>query len=523
MTDDVNRSAAPEYPAVADDYANFSAFADEHPDINYFRFDWSCVHELNLFALRETVDFDSILRLTDMIVEALPSIKRILSHPTMYLKVTEEIVPVESVQIINNRTLEHATVHSELWENMTDDGLLIPRRLLTLKNQDEYAIYENTALTWLLFRILSWLRRNISICKDLLYADRVLDMNVLGRNDHLYHYLAIGKIHTGYIRGFDKYRDIAERCLNRLMYLYNTLSGRMGSPLVKACRTRIEGFTLHRSNLFRMHRDYRTVYGLCKVFAELKETEVNEEQDSISREGYAAFCHAITIFAAGHFNFTADTDAVFSLRTPEINFSFAGWALNLHTVKTNLGLSGLLMTIRKDTEYRILLVPMPVTDKTAERSRKVHDVLRSICTADEYIILSDDPDHGGCRVSLSDIESFRRIQQLILRGMVCSDRTFDVCPFCGHPLKEEQDSSAHVCSSCQTRIEKRSCPDSGLSYMATSIDNQTLSLTEPSEDIARKSAWVYDRIAEGRMHFRNITPITAACDIICPHCGKIHM
>lgn len=536
MSGTVTSSDAPLVRDLTNGYADFAAFADAHPSMDYYRFDWSSVHELNLFALRETFDFDEVDRMSDLLTDALPSVKRILAHPTLYLKVTEEIVPVESVQIINNRTLEHATVHSELWENLTDDQRLIPRRLLTLKNQDDYAIYENVALTWLLFRVLSWLRRNISLCKDLLYADRVLDMNVLGRYDHLYHHLAVGKIHTGYIRGFDKLRDVTERSLNRLMYLYNTLAGRMGCPLVTACRPHVSRFKLHKSNLFRMHRDYHTVFKLCKAFAQSGDTA--DDSDDLPRdgtgEGYRIFVNALSIFAAGHFNFTCAPEAHFSLYTPDIGFSFLDWTLRLSDVILPDETGALLMTVAKDTEYRILMIPVQWADGNMENLKNKYDAIRSAVSVDEYVVLSDEAsdeiDKAGIpkkRVSLSDIESFRRIQQLLLRGMVCADRTFSDCPFCGHGLLPEETAGDTVmsctCPSCRTRIRRRVCPETGKAYMTTDIAVPEFTGSVLSADTVRKSTWVYDRIAESSMHFRNITRITASCDIICPHCGKVHI
>ena len=526
MSRDVKDPDRAESGFMPGEYAAFAEFAEKNPGLDYYRLDWCCVHELNLFALRENVDFDAIGQMTDRLTEALPAIRRILAHPTMYLKVTEDILPVESVQVINNRTVDHAAVHSELWDNVTEDDRLIPRRLLTLRNQDDYAIYENVALTWLLTRIISYLRRHITLCRDLLYADRVLDMNVLERSNHLYHYLALGKIHTGYIRGFERYRDVTERCLGRLMYLYNTLVSRMGCPLVTACRPYIGRFSLHRSNLFRMHRDYHAVYDLCRHFSDLPADDLCPTDDPADREGYRVFCGALTLFAAGHFNFTADRETRFSLNAPDVRFTFGKWSLAVSTVRAGDADTGLLLSFDKDVGYRILLIPAFAADTETDDPAAA---LRRACPADEYVILTEEPGGDACRVSLSDIESFRRLQQHILRGMIKADRTYDTCPFCGHPMSAGTEPypagivMSRVCPSCRTVITERECPETGARFMATEIDGPGRKSPAQTEDTVRKSAWVYERVAEGSMHYRNVTPVTAACDVICPHCGKVHV
>ena len=66
----------------------------------------------------------------------------------------------------------------------------------------------------------------------------------------------------------EAYRDTAQRCLARMEYLYDALTSRMDCPLIRQCSRYAGRFVLHRSNLFRMHRDYHCVYSLLCFCAE---------------------------------------------------------------------------------------------------------------------------------------------------------------------------------------------------------------------------------------------------------------
>ena len=86
-------------------------------------------------------------------------------------------------------------------EDITEAGSIRPRRLLTVTNQDEYALYENIGFTRLILQTVAFLRHHIRAVREFLYADDILSRNLLERGSHLYYVLAVGKLRTGYMRG----------------------------------------------------------------------------------------------------------------------------------------------------------------------------------------------------------------------------------------------------------------------------------------------------------------------------------
>lgn len=502
-----------------DDFAQILQFAKENNPIRYDQFDHAAVHRINLFALRENFDFEGLEEVLDHILWALPAIKRIFAKPIIRLKDTGAILPVEAVRVVNNETIVHASAHSELWENITEDGLL-PRKLRTVQQEDNYSIYENLVFARTVNIIRQFVGGNMRRLTNMLYASRDMKFNLLERVNHPAYFLAIGKLHIGYLRDYDKYRAAAEHCLDKLFYIDRVIRARLSSPVYRQCKRYSGNLPLKKTNVFRMHKDYHRIYLLFKWFGEAKigETDEAEESRAQSGEGYGLFCSMLSLFAVGHFNFTFHSEQSVDFYNLMQQASFSAWSLCLETVFCQ-GISALRFTVAKDRPYRILLLPS--TDP--EVGRQVLSLFRREVAADEYLLASfrEEGDEHIC-LSLHDIESFRRLQQLLLRGMIEADTRRDLCPFCGEALAAERTGGeVYGCSACRTQILHLVCPETNRPYVATAIKNYRPSTAEQGGS-ARRDSLLYHRLAEAQMHFRNVTAISDGGRIVCPHCKKSH-
>ena len=117
-----------------------------------------------------------------------------------------------------------------------------------------------------------------------------------------------------------------------------------------------------------------------------------------------------------------------------------------------------------------------------------------------------------------DIDSFRRIQQILLKGMIYCDESFDVCPFCGNKLNYNNES--YTCNVCRGQILKKKCNETNEEYYATTINNYMLS--KKNKEMIKKYAHLNDRFNESKYHYRNITNINIDGKIVCPKCHKVH-
>ncbi len=447
--------------------------------VRYADFDVLTQTDLNLFALREDIDLDSLEAVLDRIVSSLPAFRHIFSEPIIRLRDTSEILPVEAVRVMNNKTLAHISVHSELWQDVKD-GKLIPRKLMSIRQEDDYVLYENIVFARTVDAILRLTAANLAVLRDMLYANREMRFNLLERENHPSYFLALGKLHTGYLRDYDKYLIPIRRCFDKLNLIERTLTSRLSTTVYKKCKKSKVHLTLKRTNIFRSQKDYRKLYSLAKYLSDIGEIDLSEA-GLVEEDEYSLFCAMLCVFAAGHFNFKFDKHQTIDFTNIDTCAQFGDWSLNIKAVG-----KGIVLAVKKEKEYRIFLSPIQEYQNDA----------------DETVIVTPDGIES-LRLSLYDIDSFRRIQQLLLRAMVYADAKREICPFCGNPLIKEENS--YECGRCRTVISQNICPETGKKYYSTAI-----------RDFTRKSR------GEGMYHYRNITPILGDGTPLCPICGKEH-
>ncbi|MDE6660932.1 MAG: hypothetical protein K2J93_03800 [Anaeroplasmataceae bacterium] len=498
-------------------YDKLQAFMKTHKKLSYVEFDYAVVHDLTLFTIDSDFNFDSLEQDINKIVKTIPAIKQIFAKPFIHLKDQNVILPTESVRIINNNTIQHISSHSELWSDI-QDGEIKPVKLLTRTYEDNYGIYENLFFCKTIDDILSFTRSNLRILKELIYTNQTIEINLLERVNHLNYFLALGKLHTGYSRNFDSYYGESIECLNKLQYILNTIVPRLKRPVYKQNKVKPKYLKAHKSNILAMHKDYHQVYKLSKYFSlhqignekELEEVDVKELQ-----KNYFHFCMLLAIFSIGHFNFTCDSEKQISFSKLSMSFQFKEWNLKL-TTKKIAELQTLQLNIEKDKKYRIIIIP--TLDKNSE------EILKKVQekeNAEEYIIFSPYEEiKNTTEISMTSIESFRRIQQILLRGMLYADNKREDCPFCSHKLvlnteKQEVSRTVYECSSCRTVLEVAHCPEQNKTYLYTQIAGLNKVRIEGDP-------WLVKRKQEAQMYFRNITQINEDMEILCPYCNKVH-
>lgn len=499
-----------------DEYSALLHFARENNRLSYPDFDELTLTDVNLFVTPKDEHFGYIEKTLDKVIQALPALKRIFSKPITRLTEEYNVLPIESVRVINNRSLSHVSRHSELWGDIKD-GELKPKKLMTLDKREDYQTYENIAFTRLVNIILSYVKRNIRLLKDIMYAHRDLKINLLERTNHINYFLALGKLHIGYARAQDEYHLAYERCLGKLLFIENTLHSKLHSAVYRYCRKNKSKLVLKKTNAFRLHKDYRQVYLLLKWFS--ADGEVLEDGWHVgiaSREGYTAYCNMLAVFAAGHLNFEFTTRKRLNFLNLGTEAKFQGWKLILEEYRCD-GIRGLLFSFHKDKTYRICLM----FRHNGEQEKKKVERFKAKCPAEEYLYA--DPWEYGTKgflyLSTYDIDSFRRMQQLILRGMVYSDEKRDTCPFCGKPLFRE--GASYICRSCKTEVSRGVCLETGESFAQTGIYAYKPKLH--GQETNGKDKFFADKYVEAQYFFRNINAVDFFGNNVCPKCGRVHI
>ncbi len=503
-----------EYQKILDSYAFLLPFMESHKKMTYLQFDYALVNELTLFRIDPNFSFETLDQNISAIIKALPAIKNIFAKPFIHLKDESIIMPTEAVRLINNQTIQHISSHSELWTDLTEDGIK-PERLLTRVYQDNYGIYENLVFCQTINQVLSYARSNIKILKDLIFTNQTIGINLLERVNHLSYFLALGKLHTGYSRNFDLYYNVATKNLNKLMFVTNCIVPRLKRPVYKANQKQKRFLKVRKTNILAMHKDYHQIFKLAKYFEShtmTKTTEFSLKDLELLQKEYTMYCIWMTMFSIGHFNFSCEEEKEITFSRFSMKFQFKEWEIQFKT-KSVKKHTILLLNIKKDKEYQIVCIP-----SVLKNNDELMAQLKEEISAEEYHIFSPFEDIKT-PVRITDIESFRRIQQILLRGMIYADTKRKDCPFCQQKLEVQpnEDSSdiIYVCRSCRTEIVDCECPTTKKTYTYTGISGF-------SSQMVNDEVWLKNRKVEAQLYFRNITDITEDLEVVCPHCKQIH-
>lgn len=507
---------------IVDNYNAVGEFVASRKKLTYIQFDYALVNDLTLFMIQPDLSFEALENKLNIIMKALPAIKRIFAQPCIHLKEQDVILPTESVRIINNNTIQHISSHSELWSDIKQDEI-VPSKLLTRTYEDNYGIYENLVFCQTVDDILSFARVNTRFLKELIYTNQTIEINLLERVNHLNYFLALGKLHISYSRNFESYYPVSMRCLNKLQFLTNSIVPRLKRPVYKNNRVRPAQIKIHKTNILSMHKEYHQIYKLAKCFSANKSDNVREItcKDLTNLEkNYFYFCEALCVFATGHFNYTCNENKQIDFSRLNITFKFKGWKAAVKKIKSGK-LPLLSLTVTKDVDYTVVIIP-----STSRDNRALLETVKNTVPADEYAVFTpyeslEEELADATLIDLTNIESFRRVQQILLRAMIYADGERVECPFCNNKLtlneqKSSPDNPVYECFSCRTEISTATCPTSGKTYAYTRISglNKT--------DVDNDDAWLAKRKLEAQMYFRNITNLTEDMEIVCPICHSVH-
>lgn len=505
-----------EYRRLASLLEGIQNFVKKHQTLSFIEFDYYVVHDMTLFSIEPDFDFEKLDKTIQTIRKSIPAVKRIFNKPIIVLRDTDDVLPVENARIINQGTLLNLASHSQYVSNITSKGVK-PRKLLTRIYEDDYCIYENIIFCNYIDDVLSLIKRNRRTLNSLLYASNMMRFNLLEKVNHVNYFLALGKLHTGYIRDFNQYFNLSKEMLHELSLISMAINPRLYKPIYQKNMKRNRDLGLKKTNIFLMQKDYHLVYKTYKyLLGDIKKYDEQEEHidEELLRNNYLTYVQILTIFAVGHFNFEINPLVKINLNSLDISFAFKGWKLDIFTNNKR----EVILHFNKEKTYKLMIISMGSDHKSLNYYKKNYGVNEVMVANqfDENYLGRDD-----VFISMEDIDSFRRIQQIVLKGMIYSDTKRDVCPFCGGKLHQDPYKGFYQCQSCNIQIKEQVCPDTKRSFFFT--DNAHLQKNPINKsDFKRDEYWLYEKQIESSMYFRNITKINHHLDIVCPYCNKIH-
>ncbi len=85
---------------------------------------------------------------------AIYSIEQIVRNPRKFIAENELIVDVAKARRVNSKTVRHLSSHSQYVQNISDEGEVMPKKLLTVELDEDLAIYENRFICALVNRLI---------------------------------------------------------------------------------------------------------------------------------------------------------------------------------------------------------------------------------------------------------------------------------------------------------------------------------------------------------------------------------
>ena len=462
-------------------YLYLNDYINNYNNISPLKFDSLTSTKFNFFASIDTFDFDALDKNIKEIERLIPYIKQIFIHPIIHLTEESEVLPIEMARNISNKSISYLSSHTSTWNNIKNNKVR-PKKILTKTYQDNYSIYENIVFAYTIEQILSYVKHNLHVLNDIIYSNNKLEIDLLEHTNHENYYVALGKLQSGYIRLFSKYAKLSISLIKRLEEINNILTTRLNKRVYRLNKGKTSNLKLHTSNILLMDKNYSKIYKFIKNF----EIQKKDKTEETYKENYFYFVKYLLLFAIINFNFESSDNI--DIDNLNLNFKYKCYELNMKSIGDNI-----LLTFQNDTIYKILI--------------KENATKKEFNYYDEEINVSDIENSNNLFISVNNIDSFRRLQQILLKGMIYSTRNFKICPFCGDILETKETN--HICQNCFTVIKENNI-DGELIY-STSINtkNKFIDLIQEQKD-----PFIRSRLIERQMYFRNITRLNSMGEAI---------
>jgi len=515
-------------------------------------FEYATSKDLSLSIFPYAQDWDSPTAVYIRDVEKkLVYLKNIATRPVIHLRDEEEILPLEMVKRVNSKTISHLAIHSKLWENIINDDVR-PRKLSTRIYEDDYGIYENLVFKDLIDKISLLLQKRIRLLSDLVHVlYEITKKGVAEEVLHAAYFLGYGKLYVGI---FETKNIIGiKKALIDAKKLHGEFNGlKRYGVYVKNANARPIAGDVKLTNILAMHKDYKHIYKLMYQYKDLfmgGSREANIALQEESQDAYEIFCQLLTVFSVNHFNMKrAATAAVYSRRKAGGVFKFKDWEL---TIKANnnalLGINTIDFIVKnKKNKLKFLLIPQSYYIESARGEKYEHIVERLYNTKqvyDKYVffepheyrsaaeltygkrldINGDDVFYSVLPISITEVNSFRRIQKLLFECLVRTCLDNDYCGFCGSGKREKTDFK-YFCDKCLMTILIMECEQCANQFYATYLDAKPKKNRKIEEDQEHaKEGYVEDvpEFFKQEKHYSFLNIVEMRRNMaVCPYCDQ---
>ena len=100
------------------------------------------------------------------IEEALPALQTVVMNPRKFIEEDREVVNIAMARNISSESIQHLLQHSNMIDQINDDGTVIPNRILNVFKEESYNTYENRFIFTLIQELQRFINKRFNVIFD---------------------------------------------------------------------------------------------------------------------------------------------------------------------------------------------------------------------------------------------------------------------------------------------------------------------------------------------------------------------
>lgn len=118
-------------------------------------------YEMSQRFQKKKFDLDWVEQIEDCVV----SLDNIIRNPRKFIVVEEEIIDVSLARNITTESVKHLATHTNLIASVSDDGMVIPSKILNTSKEESFEIYENRFIYTLILKLHQFISKRFEVIK----------------------------------------------------------------------------------------------------------------------------------------------------------------------------------------------------------------------------------------------------------------------------------------------------------------------------------------------------------------------
>ena len=98
----------------------------------------------------------------DVLNESIPYLDNIIRNPRRFIAQEEDIIPIEKTKKVSEESIKHLATHTQLIQEVDEDGTVKPLKLLNIFKEETIDLYENRFIYSLITNLYVFVRNQLT-------------------------------------------------------------------------------------------------------------------------------------------------------------------------------------------------------------------------------------------------------------------------------------------------------------------------------------------------------------------------